>query len=427
MNTSRQIALKILYEVDFEGAYSNLALKEGLKYSELSTLDKGFVTQLVYGVISRRRTLDCIITKFSSVKLSKISDYVLEILRIGIYQMIFMDKIPDSAAVNESVKLAQKYAYRSKGFVNGILRNVSREKENISFCTLADKYSYPDFLIKMWCKDFGEERTEQILKSLNASPEMNIRVNTLKTTREQLIKLLEKEGTKAKADDLYENSVVVRRIDITSSDLFKKGFFTVQDAAAQLSSAVLAPKGGARVLDMCAAPGGKTTHMAEIMNNEGEIVALDIYDHKIKLIEENAKRLGIDIIKAKVWDSEMFCDEYIEKFDFVLVDVPCSGLGIIRRKPDIKWTANPGEELYNIQKKILNNASMYLKPGGFMVYSTCTLNKNENENRIEEFLKEHKNFELVSEKICPEGYRTFYPNTDSTDGFFICKLRKKEN
>ncbi len=426
MNTSRQIALKILYEIDFKEAYSNLALKEGLKYSELSAVDKGFVTQLVYGVISRKRTLDCVISRFSTVKLSKISDYVLEILRMGIYQMLFMDRVPDSAAVNESVKLAQKYVYRSKGFINGILRSVAREKQNITFLNLADKYSYPDFLVKMWSDDFGEERAKHILKSLNCVPQMNIRVNTLKTTREDLIKELEKSGIEAKADELYENSIAVRKMDIASSELFKNGFFTVQDTAAQLSSAVLAPKSGTRVLDMCAAPGGKTTHMAEIMNNDGEIVALDIYEHKTQLIKENAKRLGIDIIKAKVWDTEIFCDEYSEKFDFVLADVPCSGLGIIRRKPDIKWNACPGEELYNIQKNILDNASKYVKPKGFIVYSTCTLNKDENEKRIEKFLKEHKNFELVSEKICPKGYRTFYPDVDGTDGFFICKLRKKE-
>ena len=429
MATSRQTALKILYSVEFEGAYSNLAIKSGLKDSELNAKDRGLVTNLVYGVISRKLALDKIISKYSSVKLNKLSKYVLLILRMGVYQLKFMDKIPESAAVNESVKLAMKFAAKSKGFVNGVLRSVARE--SFEFSNAFEELSYPEALSEKFCEDFGNDKALKIMGALNGAPEMTIRTNSLKITRDELAKKLEKKGVFVKEDALYDKNLKVSGLDIGSSEEFLNGLFTVQDTAATLAAYVLAPKPGDKVLDLCAAPGGKTTHLAELMGNKGEILAFDIYEHKVELIKETAKRLGIDIINARCADAGDLKSELLNKFDCVLADVPCSGLGIIRRKPEIKYNAEFGEELYAIQDKILSCAAEYVKPGGALVYSTCTLNKYENEIKIQSFLENNKNFERedISDKIKSEtakdGYAVLLPDEYDTDGFFIAKLRRK--
>ena len=429
MSTARKTALKILYAVEFEGAYSNLKIKSELLESGLDSRDKGLVTQLVYGVISRKTALDKVIEKYSSVKLSKLSKYVLLILRLGIYQLLFCDRIPASAAVNESVKLAGKFAPKSRGFVNGVLRSV--ERNGYEFKNLADELSYPDSIYKKWCEDFGKEKAESIMRALNLSPKMTIRANYLKNTRDELIKRLENEGVFAEADLLYERSIRVSGLDVSKSEAFLDGCFTVQDTSAQLAAFVLSPKPDDTVLDMCSAPGGKTTHIAELMENKGRVLAFDIYEHKIKLIEESAKRLGIDIIEAKVNDASVLNEALLNKFDCVLADVPCSGLGIIRRKPDIKYNAEFNDELYELQGKILDCAAKYVKPSGVLVYSTCTLNKFENELRIEKFLKENRNFSAVdiTDKIKSEtsksGYVTIFPDEADSDGFFIAKMKKE--
>lgn len=428
MSTARKTALKILYSVEFEGAYSNLKIKSELSGSGLDFRDKGLVTQLVYGVISRKTALDRVIEKYSSVKFSKLSKYVLLILRLGIYQLLFCDKIPASAAVNESVKLAGKFVPKSRGFINGVLRSV--ERGGYEFKNLADELSYPEHIYKKWCEDFGEEKAESIMRSLNSSPKMTIRANFLKNTRDELIKRLKSEGVMAEADLLYERSIKVSGLDVLKSDAFLEGCFTVQDASAQLSACVLSPKPGDEVLDICAAPGGKTTHIAELMENKGRVLAFDIYEHKIKLIKESAKRLGLDIIETKTKDASVLDEKLQDSFDCVLADVPCSGLGIIRRKPDIKYNAEFNDELYGLQGKILDCAAKYVKPGGVLVYSTCTLNKYENELRIEKFLKENRNFSAVdiSDKIksktSESGYVTIFPDEAESDGFFIAKVKK---
>ncbi len=429
MANARQVALKILYSVEFEGAYSNLAIKSGLKTAGLNAKDRGLVTSIVYGVISRKLALDKIISKYSSVKLNKLSKYVLLILRMGVYQLKFMDKIPESAAVNESVKLAMKFAARSKGFVNGVLRSVARE--DFKFSNAFEELSYPEKLYKKFCEDFGTDKALRIMEALNSSPKMTVRANSLKITRNELKERLKEKGIFSEEDSLYDKNLKVSSLDIGSSEEFLKGLFTVQDTAATLSAYILAPKSGDKVLDLCAAPGGKTTHLAELMENKGEILAFDIYEHKVELIKETAKRLGIDIINAECADSCELNRELINKFDCVLADVPCSGLGIIRRKPEIKYNTEFGKELYAIQDKILSCAAEYVKPGGFLVYSTCTLNKYENELKIEKFLEENKNFESVdiSDKIesetAKDGYALLLPDEYDTDGFFIAKLRRK--
>lgn len=418
MINSREIAMKVLYEIEYEGAYSNMALKKALRNGEISHRDKAFITHLVYGVTDKKITLDYIISKFSKIKLKKISKYILIILRMGVYQIKFMDKVPESAAVNECVKLARRYGHgASAGFVNGMLRNVVRSdieypKDKIEYMSV--KYSVPLWLCKKWITDFGYEFTNELLKSFEQSAKICVRPNTLKITEQELSDKLNDEGNKA---EVKNNLVYIEGFDIGNDELYKKGYYTVQDEAAYTAGKVLAPKSGETVIDMCAAPGGKTTHLAEIMCNKGEIFAFDIHEHKIAIIQKNAERLGISIIKTEISDGSVFNKKYAEKADKILCDVPCSGLGIIRRKPEIKWNRNEDDDFHSLQEQILLNASKYLKKGGELVYSTCTINKEENEEVTSGFLKENSNFEKLYEK-------TFYPHIDNTDGFYICKIKR---
>ncbi|MCX7715001.1 MAG: 16S rRNA (cytosine(967)-C(5))-methyltransferase RsmB [Clostridia bacterium] len=442
MPNPREIALLTLYAVEYENAYSNMALKEQLaKNRSLSREDKALVSSLVYGTIKQKLTLDYVIAYYSNISFKKISKYILQILRMGIYQLMFLTKIPKSATVNESVKLAKRYGHgASAGFVNALLHSVIRGGEAISYPNdeaeyLSIKYSYPMDLVNRWIEDFGREFAEAFMEASNKEPKMTIRTNTLKITTKKLAQKLSEKGIFCEVSDIYPHAINTSGFDVARSDLYNGGFFTPQDIAAMLASEVLSPKPGMTVLDMCSAPGGKATHMAQIMNNEGQILAFDIHEHKIKLIEDNAKRLGIDIIKGICKDSSKFDEKYAEYADKILADVPCSGLGIIRRKPDIKWKAQADESLFNLQKKILENAARYLKRGGEIVYSTCTVDKRENEDIIEQFLMEHSDFERVSigdslpeslrKATAKDGYVTFYPNVDDIDGFFICKMKKR--
>lgn len=411
---AREIALKTLYAVEFEGAYSNMALKNALSKNNISAVDKGFVTTLVYSVISRKLTLDYVIASYSKIKLKKISKYILLILRMGLCQLMYMDKVPQNAAVDESVKLAKRYGHgASAGFVNGVLRSFIRSGIELPD-DLSVKYSFPKELCEMFVNDFGAEFAAELMETLNSNPKLTIRANTLKTTPRELKAKLDKKGIKSEINGV---SLVCSGFDVAGDELYRNGCYTVQDTAASQASLVLSPKKGETVIDMCAAPGGKTTHIAELMENEGQVFAFDVHEHKIKLINENAKRLGIDIIKAQIGDGTVFNEAFAEKADKILCDVPCSGLGIIRRKPDIKWNREDMSGLRKIQQKILENAGRYLKHGGEIVYSTCTIDKRENEEQTELFLKNHSDFEKIFEK-------TYYPNKDGCDGFYICKMRK---
>ncbi len=417
--SARETALKILYAVEYDGAYPNIALKDALAENKsLSAKDKGLITELVYGIIDKKLTLDYVIGRYSRVKLKKISKYILLILRMGLYQLMFTDKIPESAAVNESVKLAKRYGHgASAGFVNGVLRSFIRggveyPEKGVEY--LSVKYSFPIWLCERWVSDFGFEFTEDLLKAFGEDAKITLRPNSMKITAEGLSEKLRENGVEAETSD---GVVICGGFDIASDALYREGFYTPQDKAAMRSAEVLAPRAGETVIDMCAAPGGKTTHMAELMENSGEILAFDIHEHKIRLIEDNAARLGIDIIKASIGDGTVFDPALEGKADKVLCDAPCSGLGVIRRKPDIKWNKQPESDLPELQRKILENGARYLKRGGEIVYSTCTIEKEENEEVIDAFLSENADFEKLYEK-------TFYPNTDGTDGFYICKLRK---
>jgi 16S rRNA (cytosine967-C5)-methyltransferase len=415
MVNAREIAMKVIYEVEFDNAYSNMALKKALNNSEISRQDKAFITNLVYGVIKRKLTLDFVIEAYSKIKLKKISRYILIIMRMGLYQIMYMDKIPESAAVNESVKLARRYGHAaSAGFVNGVLRSYIRNGIKYPHRDLSVKYSYPKWLSDKWIADFGFQFTKELMIEMNKEPKLTIRPNSLKISQDELANLFSNMGKHIEVNGI---SLICDGFDVAHDEFYKNGFYTVQDTAASNAAIILNPKAGETVIDMCSAPGGKTTHMAELMNNKGKILAFDVHEHKIKLIEENAKRLGIDIIEAGIGDGTVMNKSLLQSADKVLCDVPCSGLGIIRRKPDIKWNKDDVSGLYEIQKKILENGAAYLKNGGELVYSTCTIDKDENENVTSEFLENHNDFEKLYEK-------TYYPNVDKTDGFYICKMRK---
>lgn len=440
----REIALKVLYEINEQGAYSNISLSRNIG-NTLTSLDDSFVRELVYGVLENKLLIDYIITKFSKVKFKKISPYIKEILRLGIYQILFMDRIPESASVNESVKLAKRYGNKgSIGYVNGLLRNVTRNKNLIELPDkdkhpieyLSIKYSHPKWMLHIWLKEYGYDFTESLCIANNKKPKLNIRVNTLKISKEDLVKLLKEKGfIVQRTKYAYDGLIIENPVKITETEEFKNGYFQIQDESSMLVAQIMTPKEGSFVIDVCSAPGGKSTHIAQIMNNNGKIIARDVYDHKLNLIKENCNRLGINIIETQKFDALQVDKALIGKADYCLVDAPCSGLGLLRRKPDIRWNKDEDNinEITRLQYQILLNSSKYIKRNGYLVYSTCTINRDENINLIHSFLKNNTEFKLIGfkdlirnpdERNNNSGYIELYPNIHETDGFFIAKMTK---
>ena len=437
---AREIAFKVLCDIEDNNNYSNIAINKHFKNLEITNQDRGLATELIYGVVENKYYLDYIIDKLSKIKTQKLSTYVKILLRMGIYQIAFLDSISEYAAVNETVNLVKKYDKRSSGFVNAILRNVIRNKEDVldinidsKIMYLSTKYSYSPWMIKDWIKNFGEEFTEDLLEANNEKPSVYLRTNTLKITRDELINKLEQGGIKSFKVPTVEEAIRVENLkNIENNDLFKEGLFTIQDISSMIVGKVISPKEKSLVLDVCSAPGGKSTHLATLMNNTGKVVARDVFEHKLKLINSTVSRLGLTNVEVESFDASEIDNNSIDKFDYVLADVPCSGLGIIRRKPEIKYKAKAElKDLPSIQSKILYNASKYVKVGGILVYSTCTIQDVENISVINDFLKENDNFELVPiDEINVDldnqdkGYLKIYPNIHGMDGFFISKLRR---
>ncbi|OPJ56909.1 16S rRNA (cytosine(967)-C(5))-methyltransferase RsmB [Alkalithermobacter paradoxus] len=441
MKTAREIALQAIYDIENNGLYSNIAVNKYLKGSKLDNKDRGFATELIYGVIENKYFLEYIIDDFSSIKTNKLSPYVKAILKMGIYQILFLDSVTDFAAVNESVNLCKKYYKKAYGFVNGVLRNVLRNERNIKYPNkntdlvkhLSIKYSYQPWMIKKWIKQFGEEFVEDLLQANSEKPPIYIRVNTLKTNIHDLIQKLKDQDINCDKVNLIDNCIKVYNIkNIENNDLFKKGYFQVQDISSMIVGHVINPKQNSLILDCCSAPGGKSTHLAELMKNTGTVIARDIFEHKLKLIHQSAERLGLSNIKIEKFDATELDDKNIGKFDYVLVDAPCSGFGIIRRKPEIKYKdKNEVKDLPKIQEKIINTNSKYVKKGGLLIYSTCTIEDEENIEIVNKFLRKNSNFELEpieNVKIDLEnqsnGYIKLYPNIHGMDGFFIAKIRR---
>ena len=438
MDIVREIALKTLYKIDKEEAYSNIALDENIRENKnkLDDRDIGFISEIVYGVTSWKLTIDEIIKKYSKLKLKKISPWILNILRMGIYQIVFLDKVPKSAAVNESVNLAKRYGHKgSSNFVNAILRKVEKKDYEAFFEIenpierISKTTSMPVWMIEELLKENDIEKVEEICKASNIKPKVAIRINRLKTNKQELENLLKERDIVFKEGKLEDFLILEKTKNIEQLDLFKQGYFTVQDEGAGLIAKVVDPKPNELVLDACSSPGGKTTYMAELMENKGEIIAWDLHPHRVQLVEENAERLDIHIIKTECQDAMIYKEEYTEKFDKILLDVPCLGIGVLKRKPDIKWKRKPEdiEEITQIQQKILDTCSKYLKAKGQMVYSTCSIFTEENDKVIENFLEKNQNFEYTKikmSKIENMDKIQLYQN-EETDGFFICKLQKK--
>lgn len=419
----RFLAFKILSKIEHDKAYSNIAVDTVLNNND--AVSAPFVCKLVYGVIERKITLDYILSKFLSQPIKKLNPQVLTVLRMGAYQLKFMDKVPESAAVNESVKLVKKSkcGYAS-GLVNSVLRKVAQyeieypDKSDFLYY-LSIKYSCPVSLAEHFVNDYGETEAENILNATIGDVPLYVRANTLKTSANELVESFKNCNIEATVSQEIRDAVeIVDGDGVFKSQLYKNGLFHAQDLASQKCIEALDVQKNDVVFDMCAAPGGKSFTMAEIMENQGQIFSFDLYDHKIKLINDGAKRLGIDIINAQIGDASEFC-ERLPKADKILCDVPCAGLGVIRRKPEIKYKDFAFvDKLTELQYNILNNASLYLNDKGVIVYSTCSLSKRENEDICNRFLAVHKEFKNG-------GFVTLLPSENGSDGFFFARLIKE--
>ena len=435
--TARQVAFLTLLKIEKDKAYSNIALDSAVKAYSLDSTDCAFISRLVYGVTERKITLDFVFSKFLKQPIKKLKPELLVILRLGTYQLLFMDKIPDSAAVNESVLLAKNNKCDfSSGLVNAVLRKVSENGHNI-LNSLSDEerasvlYSAPLELVKFLNYHYNEENAEMILKAALTAKEITIRVNTLKTTEDELIEILKKENIVAKKA-FYKNALTLEASGaIYELSAYKNGLFYVEDISSQICVSELGLKENDKFIDICSAPGGKSFTAAQYMNNKGEIYSCDIHPHRVELIKSGAERLGFTCIIPTVNDATVY-NESFKNADCVLCDVPCSGLGIIGKKPEIKYKAlDETKELIPIQKQILSLASQYVKKGGTLIYSTCSINPNENRKVCDWFLKEYNEFKSVKAapdilRCIDEGdYLTLTPHINNCDGFFIAKFIRK--
>lgn len=442
VGNARAEAAKIIDNVFSDGAYANLALNKALGQHNYNEQDRRFITELVYGTVKAKGTIDWILRQFVSRPLGKIDPVILNILRLGVFQILFLERIPASAACNESVNIAKQLGHEGTGkFVNGVLRNIVREKDNIVYPDkdkdpkqyLAIKEYHPDWLIKRWLKQFGFEGTHILCKFDNQPPTLTLRVNTLAIKTGEFLKQLQEDGFEAELSKWCFDGIVCSKIP-SLKILFEKysDKFYIQDESSMLVAKVLDPKAGQIVLDLCSAPGGKTTHLAQLMNNNGIIYATDVHEHKLKLIEENAQRLGIKIIKPSLQDAAEFKPEWEGIADRVLVDAPCSGLGVLRRRAEARWRKSKVDlKIFPpLQREILSNAAKYVKVGGSLVYSTCTLEQAENHYIPAEFLENNPNwsYKYFPHPITGELIEELQllPHVDGTDGFYICALERKE-
>ena len=439
----RRLAMKALVDINRDKKYANIVLPHYIMQEKLEDLDRRFFTELVYGVVRRQNYLDAIIEHLTKKPVKKVSPLVLEILRLGIYQLIYMDKVPSSAAVNESVKLAKKVAPGMDRFINAVLRNVDRKREEISIDSLASSeaerisfiYNQPLWLVNLWIQQRGVEETSDVCEWFNETPLLTARVNTLKISREALLEELTEAGWNVEPSHMIPEAIIVHshKGQLQQAKWVQQGALTFMDEASMAVAYAMDPKEGMHILDICAAPGGKTLHMSTLMKNTGSIVATDIHEHKVNLLEENAKRMGATNVTAQQGDATAFHEAWKAQYDAVLVDVPCSGLGILQKKLDMRWRKDASQltSLPELQLQILENASSYVKIGGYLVYSTCTINELENEHVIQAFLNTHTNYTL--EDVAPllpfetEGPMvTLLPHVYDMDGFFIARLRKEK-
>lgn len=441
---AREVALKIVNDVHTNGAYANVALSKELYRQALPDQDRRFVTELVYGTVKTGLTIDWILSNYVSRPLHKIAPIVQDILRLGIYQLFFMTKVPASAACNQAVEMTKKYGHSGTvKFVNAVLRNAIRSPEKAKYPTrtenllknLSLEYYHPEWLLKRWINRFGVEGTTKLCEFNNQNPPLSIRANTLKNSRtELLITLTEEQVQFEKSNWTPEGIVCTSHPSMKNLASLKEGLFQVQDESSMLVAHILDPQPGELIIDTCSAPGGKTTHIAALMKNEGKIIATDIYEHKLQKVQENANRLDIGIIHTELLDAIHIGDLYKNQADRVLVDAPCSGLGVLRRKPDARWRKDEStlKELPKLQRTILDSAANAVKPGGILVYSTCTIEEEENQQIVHGFLASRTDFKLENAadylpyKLKTGSMLAFFPQIDQIDGFFIARMKRDE-
>jgi len=435
---ARETALNALIACRKEGAWSNGVLKEYVHRDRLDSRDAALAARLCYGVLQNRNKLDFYLKQLLTGKIRDLHPVVHDILHLGLYQIYEMDKIPESAAVNESVDLAKKYSKKQRfapGLVNGVLRNAVKTKGQLKEpASLEDKYSHPWELIKLLRDYVGKDRIETMLRANNEAPSTTVQVNTLKVTAEELQQKLGGEGVTARPHDWMTDCLVLSGTgDLEKLESFREGLFYVQDPAAKLSVLCAElPKESIRILDCCSAPGGKSFAAAMATEGKAEITSCDVHEHKVGLIQKGAQRLGIENLSARLQDATGYVPEWDSYFDVLICDVPCSGYGIIRKKPDIRYK-NPADMagLPELQLQILKNQARYVKPGGVLIYSTCTLVRAENEGVVEAFLKDNDDYTLEPlplPDVFPKnesGMLALVPGQYDTDGFFIARLRRK--
>ncbi|MCI9155600.1 MAG: 16S rRNA (cytosine(967)-C(5))-methyltransferase RsmB [Lawsonibacter sp.] len=439
---ARETALLALNDCQRQGGWSDAILKKRLSAAGLDSRDGALATQLCFGVVQNRMLLDFYLSHFSNLPLKRMEGKVVEALRLGCYQMLFLDKIPHSAAVNSSVELTRKHCKnpRAAGMVNGILRNLERSLDHLPTISKTDPmsyfstlYSHPDWLVKEFLTALGSEETAKLLAANNSQAPITAMVNTTKTSAEALVASLEGEGVTTQPHPWLTDCLILSKTgNLERLKAFCAGLLYIQDPASKLAVLALDPQPGMRVLDCCAAPGGKSFAAAIQMEGQGEIISCDLHPHKKKLIQAGADRLGLSHITPMTADGKVFRPEWENAFDRVLVDAPCSGLGVIRKKPDIRYKdPEPLKDLPKVQRAILDNAARYVRPGGVLVYSTCTLLRRENEDVALAFLAEHPDFKAEGFRLpeyvgdAREGMLTLWPHRQGTDGFFISKLHKE--
>ncbi len=437
--TAREAAFSSLVLCERDKKYSNLEIDATIRKFSLEGAEKGLYTALVYGVIERKITLDYIVSKLSERDISLLDSEVMVLLRLGLYQLIWLDRIPDSAAVNETVNIAKKRTARAAPFVNALLRRFLREyrKNNLPYPDKSDyakyisvRYSCGEDVVKILSQSVSD--VEAVLSSFDETPDVTLRVNTLKTTREKILSSFADEKISAVPTEFSPFGIRLtdKKLNAFAARLINEGLVFVQDEASQIASAATFAKCGDTVIDACACPGGKSFGVGMIMENQGRIMSFDLHKNKLSLITAGARKLGIDIIHTDVKDGSKPCGELTKTADVLICDAPCSGLGVIAKKPEIRYKSSSDfERLPDIQYSILKNCSEYVKPGGVICYSTCTLNRAENEAVVKRFLSENHSFEAEDFQVgvissC-DGMVTLLPHIHKTDGFFIARLKRK--
>lgn len=438
-DTARQVALEIKDDIDAKAGYANLALRAKLAKTKLSRRDKALVTELVSGTLRRQGTLDWIITRFSRTPFAKLDLRIKNILRLALYQIFFIDNIPDYAAINEAVEAAKIFSQRSAPFVNGLLRQALRKKDSMPWpnrdknlaAFISAKYSHPLWLVKRWLREMGVEETEKLCQADNQRPELTLRANYLCGSRQSLMSRLKEVGVQTRPGPYTKEAIVIESGPIADIGLSSQQFYA-QNEASILVGAALRPKLGEKIIDLCSGPGGKSSHIGEMMRNEGEIFAVEIDKKRLKLVAENCRRLGVNIVKPVLGDATTKLE--LPPADRVLVDAPCSGLGVLSRRSDLRWRRSEADiaKLAVLQRKLLAQAATYIKKNGLIVYSACTNTPEETSAIIDSFLVEHRDckIEPLSEIAAKLGlaknsrFIQIQPYISGLDGMFIAAIRK---